>query len=120
MPEPVSQALSATTLAQFVRLESCERYLWYRLHSRQTQELFREWRLTEPASDTAAPAEGAVHETAVTDELVQDGATIVDLSAQGVDASSRSCGRRAARLGSSFRRGSKETSVACLRRGLPI
>jgi len=58
MPEPVSQALSATTLAQFVRLESCERYLWYRLHSRQTQELFREWRLTEQPLNTAAPAEG--------------------------------------------------------------
>ena len=39
-------SLAATTLAQYVRLESCERYLWYRLHAKETRELFREYRVT--------------------------------------------------------------------------
>src|SRR4051794_30607893 len=78
--------LSATTLAQYVRLESCERYLWYRLHPSETRDLFRDWRVTEQPLTPLLRQKGAVHETAVTDELAADRATIVNLSGQGVDA----------------------------------
>src|SRR5713101_284969 len=84
--ESAKAVLAATTLAQYVRLESCERYLWYRLHSKQTRELFREWRLTEQPLTPLLRQKGAVHETAVTEELAERGATIVDLSTQGVEA----------------------------------
>ena len=55
-------ALSATTLAQFVRLESCERYLWYRLHPKETRELFREFRVTEQPLTPLLSEKGARHE----------------------------------------------------------
>lgn len=45
-----SVSLSVTTLAQYVRLESCDRYLWYRLHPKETRGLFRSFRLTEQRS----------------------------------------------------------------------
>ena len=49
--------LAATTLAEYVRLESCERYLWNRLHAKET-ELFRTDRVTERAMNAAPEPEG--------------------------------------------------------------
>ena len=54
--------LAATTLAQYVRLESCERYLWYRLHPKETRELFREYRVTEQPLTPLLSEKGARHE----------------------------------------------------------
>src|SRR2546421_8731156 len=65
--------LSATTLAQYVRLESCDRYLWYRLHPDETRDLFRTWRVTEQPLTPLLTQKGAVHETTVTDELAAGG-----------------------------------------------
>src|ERR671934_2384162 len=59
------RSLSATTVAQFVRLESCERYLWHRLHNAETRELFRQHRLTEQPLTPLLTKKGAVHEEAV-------------------------------------------------------
>jgi hypothetical protein len=79
-------SLSATTLAQYVRLESCDRYLWYRLHPEETNNLFREFRATEQPLTPLLTQKGAVHETGVTEELAEGGASIVDLSGQDVEA----------------------------------
>ena len=78
-------SLAATTLAQYVRLESCDRYLWYRLHPKDTADLFRAYRVTEQPLTPLLSLKGAVHETAVTEELEADGATVVDLSEHGVE-----------------------------------
>jgi hypothetical protein len=78
-------SLAATTLAQYVRLESCDRYLWYRLHPKETRDLFRAYRVTEQPLTPLLSLKGAVHETAVTEELEAQGATVVDLSEHGVD-----------------------------------
>ena len=51
-------SLDATTLAQYVRLESCERYLWYRLHPKETRELFRDYPRHRAAADAASEREG--------------------------------------------------------------
>src|SRR5262245_6835876 len=84
MNDPLAR-LAATTLAQYVRLESCDRYLWYRLHPNETAELFRAYRVTEQPLTPLLALKGAVHESSVTDELRADGATLVDLAEQGVD-----------------------------------
>jgi hypothetical protein len=78
--------LAATTLAQYVRLESCERYLWYRLHANETRELFREYRVTEQPLTPLLSQKGARHEERITEELEADGLEVVDLTDQGVDA----------------------------------
>ena len=74
MAEPVAP-LAATTLAQYVRLESCDRYLWYRLHPKETRDLFRTYRVTEQPLTPLLSLKGAVHESAVTEELEAQGAT---------------------------------------------
>src|SRR4051794_30024213 len=89
MSEPGSKpaaSLSATTLAQFVRLESCERYLWYRLHGDETRQLFRDYRVTEQPLTPLLSEKGARHESAITAELEEAGRTLVDLSGQGLEA----------------------------------
>src|SRR5262245_6201038 len=73
-------ALSATTLAQYVRLESCERYLWYRLHPGETNDLFREFRATEQPLTPLLSEKGARHEEAITEELREGGRRLVDLA----------------------------------------
>lgn len=78
-------SLSATTLAQYVRLESCERYLWYRLHANETRRLFRDYRVTEQPLTPLLSEKGARHESAITEELEAAGRTLVDLSGLGVD-----------------------------------
>src|SRR5690242_11376894 len=78
-------SLSATTLAQYVRLESCERYLWYRLHPHETGDLFRTYRVTEQPLTPLLSEKGARHESAITDELRDAGYRLVDLSGRGVD-----------------------------------
>ena len=41
------RVLHATTLSQFVRLESCERRLWFERFPREREALRRRWHLTE-------------------------------------------------------------------------
>src|SRR4051794_38743876 len=84
MAEPAR--LSATTLAQYVRLESCERYLWYRLHPTETRELFRGWKLTEQPLTPLLSQKGYVHESAVTEELDERGLSVVDLADEDAEA----------------------------------
>src|SRR5438445_11795044 len=79
-------SLSATTLAQFVRLESCERYLWYRLHVRETLDLLRAWRLTEQPLTPLLSEKGALHEEGITKDLEDAGNTLVDLAGRDVGA----------------------------------
>lgn len=79
-------SLAATTLAQFVRLESCERYLWYRLHPEETRRLFREYRVTEQPLTPLLHAKGARHESEITDELRSQGRVLIDLAERDVDA----------------------------------
>jgi hypothetical protein len=81
-----SPSLAATTLAQNVRLESCERYLWYRLHAKETRELFKEYRVTEQPVTPLLSQKGARHEERITEELQADGLEVVDLTDQGVEA----------------------------------
>lgn len=88
-------SLAATTLAQFVRLESCERYLWYRLHSEETRQLFRDYGVTEQPLTPLLSARGARHESEVTDELRSQGLVLVDLAEQDVDATVAELGRGA-------------------------
>jgi hypothetical protein len=83
---PSAQSLSATTLAQYVRLESCDRYLWYRLHPRETRDLFKEYRVTEQPLTPLLSEKGARHEEAITEELRADRRVLVDLSDLDVDA----------------------------------
>src|SRR5215471_9114380 len=84
---PVSSAtLSATTLAQYVRLESCDRYLWYRLHNKETRELFKDFRVTEQPLTPLLSEKGARHETSITEELRAEGRVLVDLTDDGVEA----------------------------------
>jgi hypothetical protein len=84
--EPTTSSLAATTLAQFVRLESCERYLWYRLHQSETRELFREFRVTEQPLTPLLSQKGARHESEITEELRADGRILVDLTDQDLEA----------------------------------
>lgn len=81
-----SKSLSATTLAQYVRLESCERYLWYRLHPKATRELFRLFRVTEQPLTPLLSEKGARHEESITQELEDAGHTLVDLAERDVAA----------------------------------
>jgi Cdc6-like AAA superfamily ATPase len=78
-------ALSATTLAQYVRLESCERYLWYRLHPEETRALFRDFGVTEQPLTPLLSEKGARHEDAITQELRRGGRKLVNLSDRPVD-----------------------------------
>ncbi|HXF97938.1 MAG TPA: AAA domain-containing protein [Gaiellaceae bacterium] len=77
--------LAATTLAQFVRLESCERYLWYRLHAKETRDLFRRYRVTEQPLTPLLSQRGARHESEITTQLAAEGRELVDLAEQGAD-----------------------------------
>src|SRR6266852_318928 len=77
-------SLSATTLAQFVRLESCERYLWHRLHNAETRALFRDYGLTEQPLTPLLTKKGSVHEAAVVDELAAS-TDLVELAEAGVE-----------------------------------
>jgi hypothetical protein len=79
-------SLSATTLAQYVRLESCDRYLWYRLHPKEARELFKEYRVTEQPLTPLLSEKGARHEDRITEELREAGRELVDLSESDVDA----------------------------------
>lgn len=83
---PTATSLAATTLAQYVRLESCERYLWYRLHAKETRALFREHRVTEQPLTPLLSQKGARHEASITKELEAEGLEVVDLTEQGVEA----------------------------------
>jgi len=66
-------SLAATTLAQFVRLETCERYPWYRLHPAETREFVRNYRVTEQPLSPLLSEKGARHEESITtDELRSD------------------------------------------------
>src|SRR5262249_34358442 len=76
---------SATALAQYVRLDSCERYLWYRLHPKETAALFREFRVTEQPLTPLLSQKGELHESAITEELREGGRTLVDLAKRPVD-----------------------------------
>src|SRR5437773_2401777 len=78
--------IDATALAQFVRLESCERFLWYRLHPKEMRELLREYKATEQPLSILLKARGARHEQDITNELEADDVRLVDLSAQPVEA----------------------------------
>src|SRR5438045_3787115 len=60
---------SATTLAQYGRLESCERYFWYRQHPNETRELFLSYRVTEQPLTPLLSEKGARHEETITAEL---------------------------------------------------
>ena len=73
-------SLSATTLAQYVRLESCERYLWYRQHPGETRDLFRTYRVTEQPLTPLLSEKGARHESAITEELAASGSVLVELA----------------------------------------
>ncbi|MDR7420796.1 MAG: PD-(D/E)XK nuclease family protein, partial [Armatimonadota bacterium] len=75
--------VDATSLAQFVRLESCERYLWYRLHPRETRDLLRAWRVTEQPLTILLRAHGARHEHEAVQTLESSGFDVVDLSESG-------------------------------------
>jgi hypothetical protein len=78
-------SLSATTLAQYVRLESCERYLWYRQHPGETRDLFRTYRVTEQPLTPLLSEKGARHESAITEELAAGGAALVELADASVE-----------------------------------
>lgn len=75
--------LGATTLSQFVRLESCERFLWYRLHPRETEDLLRTWQIRSQPLGILLRNRGARHEVAQIRELEAAGFELVDLSESG-------------------------------------
>ncbi len=79
-----AHSISATTVAQSVRLESCERYLWHRLHDAETRALFRNYGLTEQPLTPLLTKKGAVHEEAVVEELAAS-ADVIDLADAGAD-----------------------------------
>jgi hypothetical protein len=67
-----------------VRLDSCERYLWYRLHPGKTRDLFREFRVTEQPPTPLLSEKGVRHEDAITEALRQDGRRLVDMRDRSV------------------------------------
>ncbi len=71
--------LDPTGLAQFVRLESCERFLWHRLHPRETRGLLEQWSVTEQPLTPLLSARGAQREVACHRALADRGHRVVDL-----------------------------------------
>ena len=112
-------SLAATTLAQYVRLESCERYLWYRLHAKETRELFREYRVTEQPLTPLLSQKGARHEERITEELKGDGLEVIDLSEQDVEATIEQLRRGAEGKRCSSRLSWRGTSGRSSHAGLP-
>lgn len=77
-----SPRIDATGLAQFVRLESCERFLWYRLHPDETRGLFREYRATEQPLTPLLAAKGSAHEEMIEQDLGEKGVETIDLDGE--------------------------------------
>lgn len=71
--------LSPTDLTGFLRLDSCERFLWYRLHPQETGRLFEHWNLAEQFLTPLLAMRGAERETACHRNLEGQGHRVVDL-----------------------------------------
>lgn len=71
--------LAPTDLTSFLRLESCERFLWYRLHPRETRRLFQGQGLAEQPLTPLLSVRGAQRERACHEALADSGHRILDL-----------------------------------------
>ncbi len=71
--------LAPTDLTGFLRLESCARFLWYRLHPRETRGLFERWNLTEQFLTPLLAVRGAEREVTCHRILEDQGHRVVDL-----------------------------------------
>ncbi len=73
--------LTATDLADYVRLKSCERRLWYALHREETKRLLEDYAIVRVALDEELAESGARHEAAALRDLAS-GAVLIDLTGQ--------------------------------------
>lgn len=71
--------LAPTDLTGFLRLESCARFLWYRLHPPETRALFERWNLAEQFLTPLLAVRGAEREVACHRALEGQGHRVVDL-----------------------------------------
>ena len=71
--------LAPTDLTGFLRLESCARFLWYRLHPRETRGLFERWNLAEQFLTPLLSVRGAEREVTCHRILEGQGHRVVDL-----------------------------------------
>ncbi len=63
-----------------MRLESCERFLWYRFHASETRELLDRWGLSEQPLGILLGARGIRHERDMVERLEEDGIGVADMS----------------------------------------
>lgn len=76
----VSPNLSPTTLAQFVRLENCDRFLRFRLVPEDAERLQRKWNLTIQPLTPLLRESGAEFEQDIAARLAARGEKVIDLS----------------------------------------
>ena len=81
--------IDATGIAEYVRLHSCERWLWYRLHPDQTVALLAARGVEAQQLSPLLARRGQEHEAAVIAERRLAGDVVVDLTGQGADATRR-------------------------------
>lgn len=79
-------SLSVTTLAQYIRLENCQRFLRFRIHPDEAHKLARRWRVTEQPLTPLLRESGAEFERAIATHLAERGEPVVDMDGKDVDA----------------------------------
>lgn len=82
----IAARLSPTTLSQYIRLDSCQRYLWYRLFPGRTQALLRGFDVTEQPLTPLLADSGERFEQSVVANLAGFGYQMIDLQAGDGDA----------------------------------
>ncbi len=81
-----ARPLSATTLSQFVRLEGCERFLWFARFPHEPEALRRRWRLTFQPLPPLLRDEGARFEQETVERLRAAGWRVESLEGQDAQA----------------------------------
>lgn len=83
MSEPLH--LSPTSIAQYIRLDNCERFLRFRLAPDDLKRLEKKWGLTIQPLTPLLKESGADFEKNITEKLVRRGETLVNLEGEGFE-----------------------------------
>lgn len=80
-----NKAISPTSIAQYIRLENCDRYLRFRLKSDDLHRMLKRWNLTEQPLTPLLEASGAAFEENVAERIAAHGEQVIDLNETKVE-----------------------------------
>lgn len=75
--------LSPTSLAQYIKLDNCDRFLRFRMNPEDEKRLLRRWNLTIQPLTPLLKEEGAAFEARVAEQIAGQGETVVNLDGTG-------------------------------------